>query len=167
MSAAGALTALAATPPLDVDGAALEWAVLELSHRMQWEFHIVKISLENVQISQKEQAEWEVARFLNSRSRSKDDPFIPMPMRFARVPIPDIPPLAPGTAENLPPPFTPPPIVVPAVHPMFPADMAELRGLTGQNLDALLLAYGRPLAGQNLPIDEKRAIFARHIGVAL
>ncbi|KAJ6623786.1 hypothetical protein B0H10DRAFT_2186886 [Mycena sp. CBHHK59/15] len=165
--AATSLTALAAAP-LPVGGAP-QWAIdmeNRLSHQQQWDSHILKISLHNMKIAEIEQAEWNVARFLNS-IRSKDvDPLTPLPTLFARLPVPAIPALpVPGAAVNLPPPFAPPPIVVPAAHALFPADMAALRGLTSLNLNALLVAYGCP--GQNLPVNQKRAVFARHIGVAL
>ncbi|KAJ7227505.1 hypothetical protein GGX14DRAFT_630196 [Mycena pura] len=111
-----------------------QWAIdmeNRLSHQQQWASHILKISLHNMKVDGAEQAEWNVARFLNS-IRTKDvDLLTPLPMLFARLPVPAIPgPPVPGGATNLPPLFVPPPIIVPAAHALFPVNIAALHDLT-------------------------------------
>ncbi|KAJ7079135.1 hypothetical protein B0H15DRAFT_933608 [Mycena belliarum] len=166
---ATALAAVAAAPGLL--GGAPQWAIdmeNRLCHQQQWDAHILKISFHNLAVSTQEQAEWNAARFLNS-VRSKDvDPLTALPAQFQRVVVPAIPlPPAPGPGAvvDLPAPFIAPPIVVPAAPALFPVGMAALHGLNAGNLTALLVAYGLP--GQNLPVNQKRVIFARHIGVVL
>ncbi|KAJ7193817.1 hypothetical protein GGX14DRAFT_587731 [Mycena pura] len=146
-----------------------QWAVdmfNTLDHHQRWDSYVHKISIHNLEVGLKEKAEWDLARSANSGLPRDARILAPLPTPFARLAVPAIPaPPAPGAAVNLPPPFAPPPIAVPPADPLFPATIADLRHLPGEHLDVLLASYG--CQGQNLPIDQKRALFARLIGVSL
>ncbi|KAJ7508646.1 hypothetical protein B0H11DRAFT_1966054 [Mycena galericulata] len=156
----------AASPP--ALGGIPQWAVdiqNLLRHEQKWESHVIKVLLYNSDIAQREQAEWNLARILNSTCKRDAEPLTLLPLPLERLVVPDIPPPpVPGAAVNLPPIFDPVPVVIPAAHVLFPASNGALRDLTSPQLITLLAAYNCPgsdnVAGQ-------RFIFARHIGVHL